>query len=200
MFDSIQGHQLDKKESGKLGGKIGGEIMRARFLKTRALCLDNPVRCKHCSSPLKFEFRLKHKFCSHSCAAKFHDHFAKIRRGPPRSKLRFFCSKCGVETNLKNGFCRTHEKHHNISLGLVAVRDTLKKWLISQRGYACERCNTAQWMAAPVPLEIDHVDGNAGNNDPSNLRVLCPNCHSQMPTSKGRNRGNGRAARGLRIS
>ena len=28
-----------------------------------------------------------------------------------------------------------------------------------------------------VPLEVDHIDGNAENNSENNLRLICPNCH-----------------------
>ena len=46
-----------------------------------------------------------------------------------------------------------------------------------------------------INLEIDHTDGNAYNNVPSNLRLICPNCHSQTSTYKNRNKGNGRKLR-----
>lgn len=44
-----------------------------------------------------------------------------------------------------------------------------------------------------LPLEIDHIDGNAENNAESNLRLICPNCHSLTATYRGANRGNGRS-------
>ena len=43
-----------------------------------------------------------------------------------------------------------------------------------------------------IPLEIDHIDGNYRNNILSNLRLLCPNCHSLTSTYKNSNKGNGR--------
>jgi len=43
-----------------------------------------------------------------------------------------------------------------------------------------------------IALEIDHVDGNSENNIESNLRLLCPNCHSLTPYFKNLNKGNGR--------
>lgn len=46
-----------------------------------------------------------------------------------------------------------------------------------------------------APCNMEHIDGNSSNNAPSNLTLLCLNCHSMTPTYKNRNKGNGRAAR-----
>lgn len=51
----------------------------------------------------------------------------------------------------------------------------------------CESCLLTLWKDLPIPLELDHVDGNPSNNDIANLRVLCPNCHAQTPTYRGLN-------------
>ncbi|MFA6159158.1 MAG: HNH endonuclease signature motif containing protein [Candidatus Paceibacterota bacterium] len=44
-------------------------------------------------------------------------------------------------------------------------------------------------MSLPLTLEIDHIDGNPENNEKENLRLLCPNCHSQTSTYRGKNAG-----------
>ena len=65
----------------------------------------------------------------------------------------------------------------------------LKKRLISE-GYkndCCEECGISEWNGKPITIELDHVDGNRNNHSLNNLRLLCPNCHSQTPTFRGKN-------------
>ena len=66
----------------------------------------------------------------------------------------------------------------------------LRKRLIRE-GYKsneCESCGISEWNGQSITMELDHVDGNNGNNSLDNLRLLCPNCHSQTPTFRGRNK------------
>lgn len=58
-----------------------------------------------------------------------------------------------------------------------------------QEGYfehLCSRCKRRTWLGEPIPLELDHVDGDHENNVLSNLRLLCPNCHTFTDTYRGR--------------
>ena len=48
--------------------------------------------------------------------------------------------------------------------------------------HRCVRCQLTEWLGGPIPLELDHVDGNRQNNHLDNLRLLCPNCHTLTPT------------------
>ncbi|MBT2539997.1 HNH endonuclease [Streptomyces sp. ISL-44] len=51
----------------------------------------------------------------------------------------------------------------------------------------CEMCGIESiWQGEPLPLEVDHIDGDWRNNQPGNLRLLCPNCHSTTDTYRGR--------------
>jgi hypothetical protein len=45
------------------------------------------------------------------------------------------------------------------------------------------------WSGKPLPLILDHANGNNRDNNPNNLRYLCPNCDSQLDTRGGANRG-----------
>jgi HNH endonuclease len=89
------------------------------------------------------------------------------------------------------------ERRQNFLEGKVVGRGHLKNHMVDIHGWKCMCCSNTEWQNNPIPLELDHIDGNAGNNSPDNLRLLCPNCHSQTPTHKARNKGNGRGSRGL---
>ena len=58
----------------------------------------------------------------------------------------------------------------------------------------CACCGRTEWNGQPIPLELDHVNGDRSDNRLENLRLLCPNCHAQTPTWRGRNNGRGMSA------
>lgn len=64
-------------------------------------------------------------------------------------------------------------------------KDAWKARLISERGHQCEKCKRTHWVSGnPIPIELEHIDGNNKNNVDSNLKLLCSNCHSQTKTWK----------------
>jgi len=74
-------------------------------------------------------------------------------------------------------------------------KTALREYLTEKQGYKCSCCGITEWNNNSISLEVDHIDGNPYNDSPDNLRFICPNCHSQTPTYKAKNKGNGRVER-----
>ena len=123
------------------------------------------------------------KFCSRACAN------SRIRTEETKKKIS--------EGILKSEWWLKCDYSHNSSTEKIekqretwkAKRDfntahifSIKKWLKEERGNKCEECGVEEWNGKRLPMEVDHIDGNTKNNDLTNLKVLCPNCHSQTPT------------------
>lgn len=58
--------------------------------------------------------------------------------------------------------------------------------------YKCQKCEIDEWQGETLVLDLDHKNGNNTDNRLTNLRFLCPNCHSQTHTYKGRNKNSGK--------
>lgn len=90
-------------------------------------------------------------------------------------------------------------------LDAVLVRDlpvnshSLRRRLIREglMSPICSNCGLSEWQGMPIPLELDHRDGDRNNQELANLRLLCPNCHALTPTYRGRNRKGRSAAKML---
>ena len=118
------------------------------------------------------------------------------------------CNKECVWTHQKNNkYCGNTCSHQYVSKvhkekffsGLLKRihRPTARKYLAEARGYKCEVCSVSDWQGKPITLQVDHINGDPSNDRPDNLRLICPNCHSQTEFLGAANKGRGRGSLGI---
>ena len=79
----------------------------------------------------------------------------------------------------------------------------IRKYLIELSGNRCSNCgwDKINPTTGVCPLEVDHIDGDSFNNNPDNLKVVCPNCHALTSTYRALNKGKStRVYYGSRVS
>ena len=154
----------------------------------------NPKKCLNCNEAVEYKKKRENKFCSKKCA----DTFNAVKRIKNKT-----CLVC--ENEIKKGaskYCslkcqQTHYFNQKLTNWIEGTYETksrnfFRRYLTETQGYKCSCCGISEWNNKAIVLEIDHIDGNFENNRPENLRFICPNCHSQTDTYKGKNVGNGR--------
>ena len=118
--------------------------------------------------------------CGH-CGTEFKQGYH--RRKPPK-----YCSpECSREHRSAMKMAASDAKFDQ---GGVVYHTTQRRILSERFGYKCIDCGISEWNGKEIVLQVDHIDGDPANNRGSNLRLLCPNCHSQTETYKGGNKNN----------
>jgi predicted nucleic acid-binding Zn ribbon protein len=193
---------LSTSEAGKLGAIKSAKTAAIRKQKRIEDWNNNPKLCNFCGIHISYEKR-RNNFCSQSCGAAFNNKGVRRHGETPNT-----CIKCGKQT-YNDKFC-TREcmqvfnwdktKTDLLKEGIDhSDANTIgKRYLIELHQGKCQICNLSEWMNQPIPLVLDHINGNPYDNSLTNLRVICHNCNAQTPTFAGRNKGNGRIERAKR--
>lgn len=135
--------------------------------------MSNPKKPRpKCPICAKEPARSYYKYCSNRCQQEF------------QRKKYLEDWKAGKRTGLQ-------------SIGIVSI--VVKAYLRKKYGDKCCLCGWSQvnLKTGKVPLVADHIDGNWRNNKEENLRLICPNCDSLLPTFSALNKGKGRKNRAI---
>ena len=196
-----EGKQYD--ELGEIFNKSSDAV--AKKLRTLGYkASNNPnyyketVICKFCNDPFRALKSENRKYCSSSCSIsdinENREHTDETREKISNSIKEWHKNneshfsnggwKQGVEAHVKKSMERLmDEPFEDLSW------DRKRKRILIEQKNTCDECGIKEWQDKPLSLEIDHIDGNKKNNERGNLRGLCPNCHSQTDTFRGRNKG-----------
>lgn len=182
-------HCMKNKETCPICGKEIGRYVYKKHVNSHKQ--DN--HCLECGK------RIPHnkKFCNSSCSASYNNKRRRYRRVkkciqcgrdfiPHGATSGMFCSN---ECSIKHRFIEKDREYLN---GKITHMQTLKRHYVYHNKYRCSICGISSWNNKELVLILDHIDGNSDNNNPENLRLVCPNCDSQLETYKGRNKGKGR--------
>jgi hypothetical protein len=210
---------MTKRERGILGAIKSKEICKKQKEERITKYNLSPKQCAKCNKAIKYEKRIN-IFCSQSCSTTYNnlkrnssnpEQFKATKAVPPKIKIKFNCIACNEIIKTKhNKYCSIKcqqnlifkQKLENwLSGNLINVTNRwLRRALIFVIGNKCSVCNITNWQNKPIVFEVEHIDGNSENNSKENVCLICPNCHSQTPTYKGANKGNGRHLRRQRYA
>lgn len=174
-----------------------------RKLDVIRICINPNCRSKFQNKPGDPE-----RCCSRSCAATVRNYNRPTKPMPQ-------CSVCAKYTKHRksrycSNQCQSDDIYHkyvedwkkglesgNKGIATKFVSGHIRRYLLGKYKNSCDVCGWSKInpITKTVPLEIDHIDGNANNNKEQNLRLICPNCHSLTPYFRNLNKGNGRAWR-----
>ena len=88
-----------------------------------------------------------------------------------------------IEAPLEEILQGLHPNYSSTKLKSRLIEAGIKQW-------KCEiiDCGISTWLGEPITLELDHINGNNSDHRLENVRILCPNCHSQTPTYRSKKR------------
>lgn len=179
---------------------------KSRHKKLLLAYNKNKKQCVRCKKSLPYH--KKHNlFCSHTCYSDGKKKPARITHCLWCKEVIRFKLEC-ERPDFCNAACYSKlKKQQFISAWLSGketgttksgdIVSTIRPYLLKKSNNRCELCGWGKKNkhTGLYTLQVDHKNGKSWDNRPSNLRVLCPNCHSLTSTYGFLNKGSGRKGR-----
>lgn len=147
--------------------------------------------CPRC----KIEFipgKWKNKYCSRICAnSRCWSNEDKNKKSSSAKKFIDTLSENKKNSMTANAvLALIEQRKERISYGNfddLGQKEKRERLLIEQK-FLCSECNIGlTWNNKPIKFQLDHINGNRKDETRNNLRMICPNCHSQTDTFGGKN-------------
>lgn len=109
-----------------------------------------------------------------------------------------WCSnKCQQEAQYRAYIERWKTGKEDGKSGIYDLSAYIRRYLFEKFDSKCCECGWSKknTTTGKIPLHVEHINGDSQNNTESNLKLLCPNCHSLTPTFGVLNKGKGRYSR-----
>lgn len=161
-----------------------------------------------------YVFDMKHKFTKEEFLSVIHKsesmgHLLEllgiIKAGGNYSTMKRRIMMWKIDVSHWNKTRKKRQKHFSgktggnppLSLDKILVKNStynqsfkLKNRLIKEGIFErkCYGCQGTEWLNKPMPVELEHKNGDKFDNQITNLTLLCPNCHSFTPTYRGKNK------------
>lgn len=109
-----------------------------------------------------------------------------------KEQTKFCCRDCNSQYTRNKRYEYFKNNPDEFNRGGYSPR-SFKDFFLNEQDGVCAICGMIDnWYGKELVFVLDHIDGDASNNRRDNLRLVCPNCDSQLPTFKSKNKNSTR--------